>query len=489
MKRKIYSILTATALLFLGGCTGDYLDINDNPNQAVSATPELVLSNALNTTAGRLGHNQIGNFFGGYWAPSGSYSGFIEERQFDYGATYGTGVWNGCYDNLTDYKYILDKAEEQKWKAVSGIAKVMMAYNYQILVDAYGNIPYSDALKGTTAIRPKYDDAQTVYNSLVALLDAASTDLKVAISGDNPSPGAQDIVFKGDLTKWRKFANTLRLRLLIRQTNVSGKDLKTEIAKVVAEGAGFLGAGATVTSTPGYLKTSGKQNPFWENYVQNAAGGDAGTKQAYVCSAFFINTLQDDLKDPRLSRLAAKNNAGIYVGVPLGEGNDANLFPKRSWFGPAIIKSFDQPMILMTAAESFFLQAEAVQRGFMTGDAKALYEAGITEAFTAAGLTAADAATYYGSSIVNASWAGSPDKIEAIITQKWVAMFSLTGFEAWSEFRRTGFPKVPLATKAIQAKAPQRLFYPTSEISTNAENVAAQNVTSQFDNKIFWAKK
>ena len=488
MKQKIYSIFAATALL-MSSCTGDYLNINDNPNAAVSATPELVLSNALNVTAGRLGHNQIGNFFGGYWAPSGSYSGFIEERQFDYGATYGTGVWNSVYDNLQDYQYIIDKATAQKWSAVSGIAKVMTAYNYQILVDAYGNIPYSDALKGTGSIRPKYDDAQAVYDGLVKTLEVASTELKVAISGDNPSPGAQDIVFKGDMNKWRRFANTLRLRMLIRQTNVSGKDLKGEIAKVVAEGAGFLKAGETVNSTPGYLKTAGKQNPFWETYVQQASGSDAGTKQAYVSSAFFINTLQDELKDPRLPRLAAKNNAGIYVGVPLGDGNDANLFPKRSWFGPAIIKSFDQPMVLMTAAESFFLQAEAAQRGYISGDAKALYEAGVTEAFTTAGLTAADATAYLAKPINNVNWASSTDKIEAIITQKWVAMFSLTGFEAWSEYRRTGFPRVPLATKAIQAKAPARLFYPTSEISTNSENVAAQNVTSQFDNKIFWAKK
>lgn len=487
MKRKIYSILAASALL-LASCTGSYLDINDNPNSAVSATPELVLSNALNVTAGRLTHNQIGNFFGGYWAPSGSYSGFIEERQFDYGATYGTGVWSSCYDNLQDYQYIIDKAEAQSWKAVSGIAKVMKAYNYQILVDAYNNVPFSDALKGTTAIRPKYDDAQAIYNELIKILDAASTDLKVPISGANPSPGAQDIVYKGDLTKWRQFANTLRLRIIMRQTNVSGKDLKSEVAKVVAEGAGFLGAGGTVNSTPGYLKTAGKQNPFWENYVQQASGSDAGAKQAYVCSAFFITTLQTDLKDPRLARLAAKNNAGIYVGVPLGDGNDDNLFPKRSWFGPAIIKSFDQPMVLMTAAESFFLQAEAAQRGYTTGDAKALYEAGITEAFTAAGLTATDASTYYNTATKNVSWAASTDKIEAIITQKWVAMFSLTGFEAWCEFRRTGFPKVPVATKAIQQKNPARLFYPTSEISTNSDNVSAQNVTSQFDNKIFWAK-
>jgi Starch-binding associating with outer membrane len=488
MKLKIYSIITTLAL-FLASCTGDYLNINDNPNSAVSATPELVLSAALNTTAGRLTHNQIGNFFGGYWAPSGSYSGFIEERQFDYNASYGTNVWNSCYDNLQDYQYILDKATAQKWSSVIGIAKVMRVYNYQILVDTYGNVPYSDALKGTASIRPKYDDAQAIYDDLVKTLDGASADLKAVTSATNPSPGAQDIVFKGDMNKWRRFANTLRLRLLVRQSNVTGKDLKTEVAKVVAEGAGFLKAGETVGSTPGYLKSAGKQNPFWENYVATAAGGDAGTKQAYVASAFFINTIQDDLKDPRLPRLANKNNAGIYVGVPLGDGNDANLFPKRSWFGPAIIKSFDQPMVLMTAAESFFLQSEAVQRGYTTGDAKALYEAGITEAFTAAGLTAAEAATYYARTTNNIGWAASTDKIEAIITQKWIAMFSLTGFEAWSEVRRTGFPRVPLATKAVQAKAPARLFYPTSEIATNGENAAAQNVTSQFDNKIFWAKK
>jgi Starch-binding associating with outer membrane len=488
MKLKIYSIITTLAL-FLASCTGDYLNINDNPNSAVSATPELVLSAALNTTGGRLTHNQIGNFFGGYWAPSGSYSGFIEERQFDYNASYGTNVWNSCYDNLQDYQYILEKATAQKWSSVIGIAKVMRVFNYQILVDTYGNVPYSDALKGTASIRPKYDDAQAIYDDLVKTLDGASADLKAVTSATNPSPGAQDIVFKGDMAKWRRFANTLRLRLLVRQSNVTGKDLKTEVGKVVAEGGGFLKAGETVGSTPGYLKSTGKQNPFWENYVANAAGGDAGTKQAYVASDFFITTIQDGLKDPRLARLAAKNNAGIYVGVPLGDGNDANLFPKRSWFGPAIIKSFDQPMVLMTAAESFFLQSEAVQRGYTTGDAKALYEAGITEAFTAAGLTSTEAATYYARTTPNVGWAASTDKIEAIITQKWVAMFSLTGFEAWSEVRRTGFPRVPLATKAVQAKAPARLFYPTSEIATNSENVAAQNVTSQFDNKIFWAKK
>jgi hypothetical protein len=488
MKQKIYSIFAATALL-LSSCTGDYLNINDNPNAAVSATPELVLTAALNITAGRLTHNQIGNFFGGYWAPSGSYSGFKEERQFDYTPTYGVNVWNSCFDNLQDYKYIIDKADAQKWKVVSGIAKVMTAYNYQILVDAYGNVPYSDALKGTVSISPKYDDAQAVYDGILKTLDAASADLKVAISGDNPSPGVQDIVFKGDIAKWRRFANTLRLRIMIRQTNVSGKDLKGEIAKIIAEGAGFLKAGETVMSTPGYLKTAGKQNPFWDAYVANAAGTEAGNKQAYVCSDFFITTMDKTLKDPRIAVLAAKNAAGIYRGVPLGDGNDANLFPKCSWFGPAIVKGFDQPVVLMTAAESFFLQAESVQRGFTTGDAKALYESGVTEAFTASGLKAADATAYLATPTSNVNWDISTDKIEAIITQKWIGMFSLTGFEAWSEFRRTGFPKVPLATKAIQAKAPARLFYPSSEISTNAENVAAQNVTSQFDNKIFWAKK
>lgn len=490
--KKLSCLLLTAAVLTMSGCSDKYFDVNTNPNTPTSVSPELILSNALAVTGARLGHNQIGSFFGGYWAPSGSYSGFFEERQYDYNNTYGTGVWNSCYDNLEDYQQIEDAGTKQNWKAVTGIAKVMKAYNFQILVDAYNNVPYSDALKGTASIRPKYDDAQAIYDDLAKKLDEAVADLKTPIATTNPSPGAFDIVFKGDLTKWVRFANTLKLRILLRQTNIAAKEatLKTEIAKIAANG-GFLLAGENVLVNPGYSKSTNKQNPFWENYAYQASGLDAGTRQAYVYSDFFITSLTTLKDDDRLPQLALKNNAGIYRGVPLGEGNDANLFPKASWFGPGILKSFDQSSVLMTAAEGFFLQAEAVQRGYLTGDAKTLYNGGILESYKYLGVpnAATAAAAYAARTTPLVGFDASPDKIEAIITQKWIAMASLTGFEAWSEFRRTGFPRIPLATKAIQPKYPQRLFYPSSEVSNNPDNVLAQGQLNQFDNKIFWAKK
>jgi hypothetical protein len=142
----------------------------------------------------------------------------------------------------------------------------------------------------------------------------------------------------------------------------------------------------------------------------------------------------------------------------------------------------------MLAAESLFLQAEAVQRGFMAGDAQTLYQNGIVASFTYLGVpnAAAEATGYYGQAINNVSFATSTDKIEAIITQKWISLAGVNGSEAWCEFRRTGFPIVPLSTRAGSNPHPVRLLYPLSEYGTNADNVEAEGTISQFTSKIFW---
>lgn len=493
--KYIYICLTAS-LLLLGSCKKGFLDINDNPNQAVSSTPNLVLSAALNNTAGNtLNRNEIGAFWSGQWAPSGSVSGFQGERTYNINSAFRTGVWDGAYNNLVDYEYIEQEAVKANLRAFVGIAKVMKVFQYQALVDAYGNIPYSEALKGTDLIRPKYDDAQVVYDDLLKKLNEAITELKVPTGGANPSAGASDIVFKGNNTQWIKFANTLKLRILLRQVNIASKDafIKSEIAKIAAESVQFLGANDNVKSTPGYLKSDGKQNPFWENYGFGAAGTLSGNHDFYCYSDFFITSLQNT-QDPRLSKLAATAVlapfTGQYRGVPFGAGSDNYLYSKVSGFGSAILKSFDQPMVLMTAAESFFLQAEAAQRGLMTGNVQALYESGMNEAFKLADLTAADAQSFYSASVnplVNFSTA--TNKLQTIITQKWVAMSSHNGFEAWCEFRRTGFPAgVPLSVAAQTPKHPARLLYPLSEAAANTDNVKAQGNISQFDNKLFWMK-
>jgi len=502
MKKILY---TLSVLLILSACSDSYLDINDNPNSAVSSTPELTLTNALNVTAARLNPNELGAFWAGQWSPSGSVSGFTAEKTYDITTTFRTGIWTGPYDNLEDYKYAETQALAVGKKSIAGIARVMKAYNYQLIVDAYGNAPYSDALKGTESIRPAYDNASVIYDSLVKDVDTGISYLGEKIDlTTNTTAGSADIYFGGDTKKWIKFANTLKLRLLLRQVNVTSKQsyLATQFASLPKTSSGFLAVGENVASNPGYTKSSGKMNQWYENYGFTAADAAAGNHDFYVWSEYFIDKLSG-YGDARLVRLAYAVNSK-YIGVPFGEGNDQYLYSKVSGFGPALLPTsstvstsdlYKRSQIVMTAAESFFLQAEAVERGLLTSDktAQQLYEAGITESFKLLGVSDSDgtaeyyATDYYTNGGENVNWENSSNKIEAIITQKWIALAGFNGFEAWTEYRRTNYPTgIPLSTKAAGTSKPVRLLYPLSEYSNNAQNATAQGTINQFTSKIFW---
>lgn len=515
-KKLIYFILSGVIMMTLG-CKDDYLNINDNPNQAISATPETVLANALNTTAGRLTHNEIGAFWVGQWSPSGSVSGFTPEKTYDIQTTFRTAIWSSPYNNLTDYKYVEVQAKAQGKLSLAGIARVMKAFNYQILVDAYGNVPYSDALKGTTSIRPKYDDAKAVYDSIINDVNVGIEYLKAPITAVNASAGANDIYFGGSAAKWIKFANTLKLRMLLRLVNVADRQsfIASEMAKFGSDNKIFLEGTENVKSNPGYLKTATKENQWYEAYGYSAADSRSPNHDFYTWSSYFISFLQATKDSVRMKLLAypvvKKGDPKKLVGVPFGEGNDTYLYSKVSGYGPSFLpldatvstsNLYKRDQIVMTAAESFFLQAEAVQRGLLTSNltAQKLYENGVTASFN---LLASQADTvtlkkswpsnlglsnnltaYLNSGINDVDWSASANKIEAIITQKWIALANYGGFEAWTEYRRTGFPIVPLSTRAIGA-IPTRLFYPSSEYSNNSENVGAQGTVTQY-NKIFW---
>lgn len=510
INNRIYSLLAATALFAMSSCEKDYLDVNKNPNSLTSATPQLVLPAALNNASGgnyngtngnsAFRHlNEVGSIWSGQWSPSGSISGFNEEKQYNIAPNFRTAIWSTSYDNLQDFNYVLKSSTAQGLQGFAGIARVMKAFDYQLLVDAYGNVPYTDALQGTKVIHPKYDDAKAIYENLIVQLDSALIDLKAPISSVNISPGSSDIYFKGDLTKWAKFANTLKLRILMRQSLIPGRDtyIKAEIAKILAEGSGFLGAGQNVVANPGYLSSAGKQNPFYEYYGYTPTGTLSTANNYFGLSDFTIGKLQT-YNDPRLGRIASPvgKNAGtagdassVYTGMPLGVSGDQYLYSKISGFGPGLIKAFSQDQVVMTASASFFLQAEAVERGFMAGNAQVFYENGIKESFKLLGVTNAETAAqnYYTSGVNNVDWSASSNKIEAIITQKWLALVGFGGFEAWSEFRRTGYPTgVPRSAAAGTNARVVRLVYPTSEISTNNESVKAQGTIDPRTTRLFW---
>lgn len=506
-------------LMFSFSCGDSFLDVNTNPNSAVSSTPELTLTAALAGTVNtnRLSANEIGAMWSGQWSPSGSVSGFTQEKTYDIQTNFRTTIWTEPYNNLQDYKYAEQAALAVGKKAIAGICRVMKAYNYQLIVDAYGNAPYSDALKGTASIRPAYDDASAIYDSLIRDINLGIEYLGAPISSDNPSPGASDIYYGGDADLWIKFANTLKLRILIRESGVTGKAsiISTEMAKLAGSHEKFISEDEDVRANPGYLKTSGKQNPWYENYGYSSADTRSGSHDFYGYSDFFVKFLSDTRDSARIKLLTypviVAGDTSI-VGVPFGEGNDTYLYSKISGYGPALLPNdasvkastlYQRDQIVMSAAESFFLQAEAVQRGLLTSDlsAQALYEAGVAQSFallsSMADYTALASAwksldvdteldLYLNSGLNNVDWTSSASKLDAIRTQKWIALAGIGGFEAWTEYRRTGVPIIPLSTRAIGAQQPVRLLYPLSEYSNNADNTNKQGTINQFTSKIFW---
>jgi hypothetical protein len=156
--------------------------------------------------------------------------------------------------------------------------------------------------------------------------------------------------------------------------------------------------------------------------------------------------------------------------------------------GPGIIKSSSQGAPLFLGSESLFLQAEAANDGIISGDARSLYEAGITASFEELGLTDAQATAYFSQNLANAGWAASPNKEQAIITQKWIALNGSNEFEGWNEFRRTGFPAVPssIDPARVNPTTPYRVLYPLSELDTNPTNLGKEGTIDPFSSKIFW---
>jgi hypothetical protein len=254
-----------------------------------------------------------------------------------------------------------------------------------------------------------------------------------------------------------------------------------------SSGAEFLGPNDNVTINPGYSTNVNQQNGFASLFLNT----NDETKNNYSSTGatkYTINYLSAT-NDLRIGRIYSQTSSGaiLYNGHQQGDVLDTSTNYPVSHVGPGLLMDSSQDGIVFTAAESLLLQAEAVQRGFLTGSAQGLYESAITESFKLLGLTASDASTYYGQSINLVGWNGSANKIEAIINQKWIALNGINGGESWIERTRTGFPAhVPLSTVAPGTSRPIRLLYPSSEIAGNTANVPPQTEAEAFTSKIFW---
>lgn len=491
--QKMFIALIVAGMAFTG-CSKGYLDINDDPNRPTEEddiAPQLILPATLHATGQRQASNNftfLGNWMG-YWAPSGSYAIVQDETSYNIDFNFGDVLWQNHYNVLFDLEQTIRRAKPINDSVIAGAAMVLSAKLTQEVVDIYGNVPYSQAFKGNENTHPGYDNAADIYKALMLRLDTA-----ISYLSGTPFETfeAADIANHGDTDKWIKFANTLKLRLLIRQSEVSGFNPAAEIAKINANGKGFLMAGETVSVNPGYSNAVDKQSPFYANYGVTPFGALANpiTK----ANQFMVKILRDS-HDPRLSRFYRPTGSGNVVGNTYGLLTGNPLGSAASRPGAGVAGSPTQDQWILTSVESLFLQAEAIARGWITGSAQQAYEAAVTESFTWLGVPNATAAanTYLTTEPI-AQWSnagGTPQaRAKFIAYQKYIALNSIDIPEAWSDQRRLdmipskGYISVNPAR--LRDEIPSRLLYPQSEYTNNAESVNAQGTINQFTSKIFW---
>lgn len=504
-KNKVAGYLAiASILLSIGACTKK-LDKNlDNPNSVTTnaISGKDVFASALQNTVFAVNATQptvtvgistLTNEWMGIWARTTSYSAsgtqYLVET-FTLNNAFGDNFWGYMYHNMADYDFVASKSADGS--ILPGASLVMKCLVFQDLTDIFGDIPYSQALN-TSYGQPVYDKAADIYADLPLKLDSAMTLINAS---QTTADDAADVMFKGDKASWLAFANTVKLRVLLRQIPVAATaaSLQAEMAKTTAYG--FLTTGQDAVVNPGYKDATSQQSPFWSIF-----GYQVGSTNVYQNQTFYIanQTMVDYLtatSDPRLGYLYKAATDGGYAGNYLGDGTNAKPVSKISSIGTGILKSAGMDAVIMTASEALFLQSEAAQRGLISGDYKTLYNEAVSESFTFLGVP--DPATAAASYL--SAGAGDPridisgaSPIEAIIYQKWVANAEIDGLEIWSDYRKTGYPdrtNPSENTAANPNQVPIRLLYPQTETSQNPGNYAAQNqqATDVFTKKIFWEK-
>ncbi|MCO5236606.1 MAG: SusD/RagB family nutrient-binding outer membrane lipoprotein [Chitinophagaceae bacterium] len=527
--KKIYIILMGAFLVVTGiSCQKHLVELNENPNGAdpSKANPNLVLSTVLTSSAqafvnlgyldiaGVMQHTQKDGWAGGH-------------NNYDWG---NSNSWSGYYSILRNNKFVLDKAVELNFPLQEGIALVMKSLVFGLITDLYGDIPYSDALKANEGTNeytfPKFDSQQSVYDSILANLEKAN-DL-LSESSYNSETGPADIYYNGDAKKWRKFANSLALRYYMRLSEklpnvaqagvekIAGNQDKYPLILSVADepAMGFPG-NSDGDSWPAYAVPQSDSTNYIRIKMCNtlveallerndpriAAWAEPVTESIYVdpdlsgnVSRVVLDTVINGVLRPRVlvitsDFISAKgitindiNQNPYYVGLPvaLNAPQTYNLSPDVqqashnthvSWVNKNFAKgnAGGTKVRLITAAEVHFILAEAAAKGWNAGDAEEHYNKGIAASFSVWGF-GPQAEAYTAQPEV--AFDGT---IEQIITQKWIASWSMAA-EAWFDWRRTGYPELHgVLNRTVAPELPLRFYYPIEERNLNGTNVEAAN--------------
>jgi hypothetical protein len=505
MKRLKYIAFLLTGV-FLVSCQQSLEELNIDPSNPASATVELVFPAGVMSAGSVAGGRYaiVGGIWSQYYTQNHASNQYKDIEAFYYEPADFATQWQELYSGaLNDLKYVKKESSKNKNWSFYLMATVIEAYTFQLLTDIHGDVPFNEALRADEGlINPHYEGSQNIYDSLIKRIDnALAKDFSAATVTD---PGESDFIFGGpdtelgdDIDKWIQFANTLKLKIYLRQSEKRPAVAQAGVQALYAAGAEFLSEDAAIKR---FEDAASKSNPLYEQDQRqlNTATNLRASKTLFS----FLESNQDSL---RIKRLYIPGNAGQK---PMDQGafNQTTTALNPLSVSRARLSAVD-PVYFISKAESYFLQAEAVERGWAPGNAKTLYDAGVTASFdmfddpaaSPADLNAAPYLAPGGKYEFGVFYGG--DRLGAIIVQKWASMAGTRqGIEAFFERMRTGYPKTSAVYhtsgtyKAGEIVYPKegttngkfatRLFYPDTEISRNPNAPPQSSITDP----LWWHK-
>jgi hypothetical protein len=468
MNAYIKSLVTFSLATGLFACQNKLEEANVNPNETTTAQPDYLLANALKSNADLLVGSDASMettiLFVQYWAKIQ----YTDVDKYIVSPTNIQNIWTNLYSQgLNDFEEIIKLGEKNNNPNYQAVGLILESWSFQILTDLYGDIPYSEALNIDAHVTPKYDAQKDVYAGILANLKKASDLIDV-----NGNAIAGDLIYNGNLSRWKKFANSLRLRAALRIADKDPETAKAVIAELTKDPATLIASEAE-TAKLVYL-ASPNQNPVAK---------DRETRDDYRVSKAIVDKLFA-LNDPRLAVFANKTADATpagYIGVTNGLPADSASrlgFSKTSKLGNYFTAA-TAPSIFLSYSEVLFNLAEAAQRGFISGNASDLYNQAVTASLKSYGIESAEITKYLAQTATKYDAANYK---KSIGEQKWLALFGQS-VEAYSEWRRLDFPLLkPAYSGTLGGKFPSRLTYPVGEQTLNGASYKAAVASQGQDN-------
>lgn len=477
MKNKIIYTLILLSLS-TASCRKELDDVNINPNATENAQPDYLLTAAIKNTAdaywGTTNNMNSSLLFVQQWAKVQ----YTEEDRFIYSNSSFTSLWSTLYSTtITGLNRVIEIGNNTNNPNYRGVALTLRSWSFLLLTDAYGDVPYSQAGKINEFITPAYDKQKDVYYGILE-------DLKTANSVLNPAGTAisGDIIYSGDINKWKKLANSLRLRVALRIADREPAKAQQVLDELKSEGGSYISSNAEIAQL--IYQVSPQQNPVSAQF---------DTRDDYRISKTIVDKLFS-LNDPRLPIYASKTQTATpaeYVGLPNGLTNSeaSNLGFARISRPGAYFLTPQSPAVIFSYAELLFDRAEAAARGLTTENAADLYNQGIVASLKQFGVADALVANYTAQGAVQYD---ASNYKKSIGEQKWLALFG-QGLEAWAERRRLDYPELTAsANTVLNGQIPVRFIYPGTEQSLNGQsyrNAVASQGTDLLTTRLWFDVK